>query len=48
MKRSMPSIPQSPHQQGRAGKIKYALALWLLGAPMFLVIIALFTRGCDF
>jgi hypothetical protein len=32
----------------RAGKIKYALVLWLMGAPMILVIIALFARGCDF
>jgi hypothetical protein len=32
----------------RSGKIKYALVLWLMGAPMFLVVIALFARGCDF
>jgi hypothetical protein len=32
----------------RDGKIKYALAAWLLGLPLPIVILALFFRGCDF
>lgn len=31
----------------RSGKIKYALAMWLLGLPLPIVLIALFVRGCD-
>jgi hypothetical protein len=31
----------------RSGKIKYALAAWLLGLPLPIIIIALFVRGCD-
>ena len=31
----------------RAGKVKYALAMWLLGLPLPIVLIALFYRGCD-
>lgn len=30
----------------RAGKISYAVVLWLLGAPGLLILIALFARGC--
>lgn len=47
MKRPEPSTLKDAISS-RAGKIKYALALWLLGAPTFLVVIALFARGCDF
>lgn len=32
----------------RHGKVKYALAMWLLGLPLPIVIIALFVGGCDF
>jgi hypothetical protein len=32
----------------RGGKVKYALAAWLLGLPLPIVILALFFRGCDF
>lgn len=32
----------------RYGKVKYALAMWLLGLPLPIVIIALFVGGCDF
>jgi hypothetical protein len=32
----------------RSGKIKYALAGWLLGLPTIVVILLLFFRGCDF
>lgn len=31
----------------RAGKVRYALAMWLLGLPLPIVLIALFVRGCD-
>jgi hypothetical protein len=31
----------------RAGKIKYALAAWLLGLPIPIIILALLFRGCD-
>jgi len=31
----------------RTGKVKYALAMWLLGLPLPIVLIALFVRGCD-
>ncbi len=33
--------------RNRAGKVKYALAMWLLGLPLPIVLIALFVRGCD-
>ena len=33
--------------QDRSGKVKYALAMWLLGLPLPVVLIALFWRGCD-
>jgi hypothetical protein len=42
------TLPTPTETMTRAGKIKYALVLWLMGAPMLLVIIALFARGCDF
>lgn len=32
----------------RSGKIKYALAMWLLGLPLPIILIALFWGGCDF
>jgi thiamine monophosphate kinase len=32
----------------RYGKVKYALAMWLLGLPLPIIIIALFVGGCDF
>ncbi|MCC7419736.1 MAG: hypothetical protein IT428_05615 [Planctomycetaceae bacterium] len=48
MKRLTPTFLTNERLAARAGKIKYALALWLLGAPMFLVFIAAFVRGCDF
>ena len=35
------------HTTQRAGKVKYALAMWLLGLPLPIVLIALFVRGCD-
>jgi hypothetical protein len=31
----------------RAGKIRYGVAMWLLGLPLPIIIIALFWRGCD-
>lgn len=31
----------------RTGKVKYALAMWLLGLPLPIVLIALFWKGCD-
>lgn len=31
----------------RSGKVKYALAMWLLGLPLPIVLIALFWGGCD-
>ncbi|MGN6547980.1 MAG: hypothetical protein ACTHK7_23300 [Aureliella sp.] len=31
----------------RSGKVRYALAMWLLGLPLPIVIIALLWRGCD-
>jgi len=31
----------------RAGKIRYGVAMWLLGLPLPIIIIALFIRGCD-
>jgi hypothetical protein len=31
----------------RAGKIRYALAGWLLGLPTIVILIMLFWRGCD-
>lgn len=33
--------------EARAGKISYALAGWLVGLPLPIVIILLFVRGCD-
>lgn len=48
MKRFENTLSTMSDIASRAGKIKYALALWLMGAPLFLVIIALFARGCDF
>lgn len=33
--------------QERSGKVKYALAMWLLGLPLPVVLIALFWKGCD-
>ena len=35
------------HAKQRAGKVKYALAMWLLGLPLPIILIALFVRGCD-
>ena len=32
----------------RAGKVKYALAAWLLGLPLPIILLALVFRGCDF
>ncbi len=34
--------------QDRAGKVKYALAAWLLGLPLPIILLALIFRGCDF
>jgi hypothetical protein len=48
MKRTMPNLLTDENFAARAGKIKYALVLWLMGAPLFLVFIAAFVRGCDF
>lgn len=48
MKRTMPTFLTNENFAARAGKIKYALVLWLMGAPLFLVFIAAFVRGCDF
>ena len=31
----------------REGKVRYGVALWLLGVPLPFVIIALFIKGCD-
>ena len=31
----------------RAGKVKYALAAWLLGLPLPIILLALVFRGCD-
>lgn len=31
----------------RAGKVKYALAAWLLGLPLPIILLALIFRGCD-
>jgi hypothetical protein len=38
------TLVQAKH---RAGKVRYALAMWLLGLPLPIVLIALFVRGCD-
>ena len=35
---------RKPH---REGKIRYALAMWLLGLPLPIILLALFCRGCD-
>lgn len=48
MKRLIPTSLTTESFSARAGKIKYALVLWLMGAPLFLVFIAAFVRGCDF
>jgi len=31
----------------RSGKVKYALAMWLLGLPLPIILIAFFWGGCD-
>ncbi len=31
----------------RAGKVKYALAAWLVGLPLPFILLALVFRGCD-
>ncbi len=31
----------------RWGKVRYAAAMWLLGMPLPIILIALFVRGCD-
>ncbi len=38
---------QANELKNRAGKVRYALAMWLLGLPLPIVLIALFVRGCD-
>ncbi len=45
----MNTIRTTPNQgHSRAGKVKYAMAGWLLGLPLPIIIILLFFRGCDF
>lgn len=39
--------PTSTTPSNRDGKIRYGCALWLLGLPLPIVILALFYRGCD-
>lgn len=39
---------QSTNPTNRAGKVKYGLLAWLVGAPLPIIIIALFWGGCDF
>ncbi len=41
-------IQSTRKQLNRTGKVRYALAFWLLGLPIPLVILALLFRGCDF
>jgi hypothetical protein len=33
--------------KNRAGKVKYAAAMWLLGLPLPIILIALLWGGCD-
>lgn len=42
------SDQQSTFSSNRAGKIKYGLLAWLIGAPLPIIILALFWGGCDF
>ncbi len=44
MSRLMPTPPQA---ETRSGKIKYALAAWLVGLPLPFILLALVFRGCD-
>ncbi len=44
--RSLKTMNAEMHH--RAGKVKYALAGWLIGLPLPIVLILLFFRGCDF
>jgi hypothetical protein len=37
----------SGRETPREGKIRYALAMWLLGLPLPIILIALFVKGCD-
>lgn len=42
--------PVSPVAQGglgwRAGKVKWAILMWLLGIPLPIILIVLLVRGC--
>ena len=35
------------HRPLKSGKLRYGLAMWLLGLPLPIILIALFVRGCD-
>jgi hypothetical protein len=41
-------ITRAHKSVNRSGKVRYALAFWLLGLPIPLVILALLFGGCNF
>ncbi|MFO1064888.1 MAG: hypothetical protein U0892_13565 [Pirellulales bacterium] len=41
------TVSQHMSDKPREGKVRYALAMWLLGLPLPIILIALVFRGCD-